>query len=146
MMDAMPLRVVDPCHKPTERDAHVQVSTSVGNEEDKARGDCHIWWDPKQDRQNWKKGVSQHSLEPIMSGAGNERNCVCAVMERMHRPKERDGMLETMECVFVEIERHHDKCKRYVPPVTFDRQVNPPKPGIAHNRTCDDCCERTEQA
>ena len=97
------------------------MRTSIGQEKDKAHGHHHTRWNQKQDRHNWKKSVIQHPLQPKMSATGNKRNSICAVMERVHRPKAWNGMLKTMECVLVEIQCHHDKCERGIPPVTFGR-------------------------
>ena len=105
MMDPVPLRIVDPGHKPAERDTDVEMGACIGDEEDKSDSYRHVRRDAKQDRHNRKEGVGQHPLKPEMPTAGNERNAVRAVMERVHRPKKRDRVLEAMVCVLVEIEQ-----------------------------------------
>ncbi len=108
-------RIVDPCHEAAERDADVEMRTSIGDEEDECRGDRHVRRDPKQDRHDRKKGVGQHPFQPEMSGAGDERNAVRAVVERVHRPQQGDRVLKPMERVSVEVERHHHDRERDVP-------------------------------
>jgi hypothetical protein len=63
-----------------------------------------------------------------MASACNESYGIGAVMERMHSPQKRDGVLQTVECIVVKISEHDQKNEGYEIPVAMCRQMYPTLP------------------